>query len=255
MKQLSPKRRLGGRMSFTDPAFVEIYEQIDGSRTIDIEFYRKIAKSASGTVLEAGCGSGRILLPLLGDGIRISGFDPSTAMLAELEKRASASGLQPNVWQGDFTTVRESYATIICPFNTVMHLLSLQEQIEAFRHVYEGLEAGGTFAFDVVNPHTLDIYDDRRHFESSFTDVRTDETFEIWRSFEHDPISQRAKYHREFISSDRALESVIEFRWSYPSEIELLLTLTGFSNYSVFGDFDQSPLMPESTSQIWVATK
>jgi SAM-dependent methyltransferase len=242
-------------MSFNDPAFVEIYEQIDGSRTVDLEFYQNVAKSADGPVLEAGCGSGRVLLALLSDGVEVSGFDPSVAMLAELEKRAEAAGLKANVWQGDFMSIDGKYAAIISPFNTIMHLLNAQQQIDTFKNIYESLEAGGTFAFDIVNPHTLDIYDDRRQFESSFMEVKTGKMFEIWRRFEHDAISQRAKYHREFISEGKTVESTIEFRWSYPSEIELLLRSSGFSSYEVFGDFDRFPLLAESTSQIWVAKK
>jgi SAM-dependent methyltransferase len=242
-------------MAFDDPRFVRVYEQIDGARTIDIEFYREIAKAASGPILEAGCGSGRILLPLLRDGIDISGFDPSAAMLAVLESRAKAEGLTANIWQGDFSSIHGQYAAILCPFNTIMHLLGVEEQIDAFRRVHEALEDGGTFAFDIVNPNTLDIYDDRRQFESSFIDVESDVSFDIWRSFEHDPITQQAKYRREFISEKEKIVSEIDFRWFYPSEIVLLLKLAGFSSYEAFGEFDRTPLLSDSTSQIWVARK
>lgn len=242
-------------MSFTDPAFVDLYEQIDGSRSIDLNFYRGVAKAARGPVLEAGCGSGRILLPLLREGVDICGFDPSGAMLNVLQERARTDGLKANVWEGDFRSIEGKYAAVICPFNTVMHLLSVEDQIDAFRRSYDALEAGGAFAFDIVNPHTLDIYDDRRQFESSFTDVETGKSFEIWRTFEHDAISQRAKYHREFVSNGNALKSVIEFRWIYPSEIVLLLQSAGYPSYEVFGDFDRSALLPDSTSQIWIARK
>jgi SAM-dependent methyltransferase len=255
MKQLSRRYPFGDRMSFTDPNFVEIYEQIDGARTEDIEFYRNIAKKVSGPILEAGCGSGRVLLPLLLDGLDISGFDTSEPMLDVLRKRAAELDLTPKVWQGDFGSIEGKYAAIIAPFNTILHLMDAEAQIEAFRRVYHGLRAGGTFAFDIVNPYTLDIYDDRRHFESSFIDVQSDENFEIWRTFEHDPITQKAKYHREFLSSSKSVKSTIEFRWTYPSEIILLLKLAGFSTSEVFGDFDRSALSPESTSQIWVAKK
>jgi SAM-dependent methyltransferase len=242
-------------MSFTDPAFVEIYEQIDGSRTIDLEFYREIARNAGGNVLEAGCGSGRLLLLIAEDGVEIEGFDPSEAMLNVLRERAEGVGLSPKVWQGDFTSIERKYATIISPFNSIMHLLDQEEQIDAFKRVYDSLEAGGVFAFDIVNPHTLDIYDESRQFESSMIDTTTDETVEIWRWFEHDPIVQVGKYHREFIRSGETLNSVIDFRWSYPSEIFLLLRMSGFTSCEVFGGFDGEDLDDDSTSQVWIARK
>jgi SAM-dependent methyltransferase len=242
-------------VSFTDPAFVEIYEKIDGSRTIDLEFYRGISKSAKGPVLEAGCGSGRILLPLQKEGVDISGFDPSEAMLDVLRSRASANGLNPKVWQGDFESVQGNYAAVICPFNSLMHLLTQEQEVAAFRQVYRSLEPDGLFAFDIANPNAFDIYDERRQFDSTYTDVKTEESVEIWRWFEHDLLTQTAKYHREFITKKTTLNSVLEFRWTYPSEISLLLQLAGFSSWDVLGDFDRGPFLADSESQIWIARK
>jgi SAM-dependent methyltransferase len=242
-------------MSFSDPAFVEIYEQIDGGRTIDLEFYKRVARAATGPVLEAGCGSGRILLPLLGEGLEMSGFDPSQAMLDMLQARAERLGLKPDVWQGDFDSITGSYHAVISPFNSVMHLLEQEQQFAAFQRVFDALKPGGMFAFDLVNPYTLDIYDESRQFESSMIDAATDETIEIWRWFEHDPLPQLGKYHREFITRDKTFYSVIDFRWTYPSEIQLLLNLTGFQTCEVFGGFGGEPIMEDSSSQVWVATK
>lgn len=242
-------------MSFSDPAFVEIYEQIDGDRTIDLEFYRKIAEEARGKVLEAGCGSGRILLKLLADGIDIEGFDPSEPMLQVLLERAEGLGLTATVWHGVFDSIEEDYAAVISPFNSIMHLLEQEEQIAAFVAVHDSLEDGGVFAFDVVNPHTLDIYDDSRQFESSLTDAATGDVIEIWRQFEHDPILQVGKYHREFIRGRHTIHSAIKFRWTYPSEISLLLSIAGFSACEVYGGFENEELNDDSTSQVWIARK
>jgi SAM-dependent methyltransferase len=240
-------------MAFQDPAFIEFYEQIDGNRTVDIEFYKEIARSGHGPVLEAGCGSGRVLLPLLRDGIDIAGFDPSQAMLDLLLERAGDQ--TPNVWKGDFSEMRGGYSTIISPFNTILHMLTQEEQITAFRNVYNALDAGGVFVFDIVNPFNLDIYNERRVFETSMVDLKTEQNVEVWRRFEYDHVSQRAKYHREFIVERRTLQSVIEFRWSYPSEISLLLKMSDFSTFDVFGDFQGGALRADSESQIWVAWK
>jgi SAM-dependent methyltransferase len=242
-------------MAFTDPRFVHIYEQIDGDRTEDIEFYRGIARTANGPLLEAGCGSGRILLPLLQEGIAIFGFDPSSVMLEVLGRRASEIAVQANVWQGDFGSILGKYSAILSPFNSVMHLLKQEEQIDAFRTVHGSLDDDGVFAFDIANPLTLDIYDDEEHFSSTFIDQRSGNEYEIWQRFEHDPLTQTGKFHREFRSKGETLGSTIDFRWTYPSEITLLLQVAGFREWEVFGDFNRGPLTEESSSQVWIARK
>jgi SAM-dependent methyltransferase len=242
-------------MSFTDPAFVQIYEQIDGDRTIDLDFYRGLAREAKGKILEAGCGSGRVLLKILMDSGDIEGFDPSKPMLDLLYERAIALGCDPHVWQGDFDSITGKQSLVISPFNSIMHLLDQDLQIEAFKRVYDSLTDDGVFAFDIVNPYTLDIYDDSRQFESTMTDAATGRTTEIWRWFEHDPIAQIGRYHREFLSEGSKLHSVIDFRWGYPSEVALLLKMAGFNSYQVFGGFENEELADDSTSQVWIARK
>ena len=64
---------------------VEIYdaqtEQGWGSPQNDAAFYREEAKPLGGAVLELGCGTGRLVLPLLETGLEVHGLDASAAML------------------------------------------------------------------------------------------------------------------------------------------------------------------------------
>lgn len=47
----------------------------------DIPFYLEYAKNCGGEVLELGCGTGRILIPMAKAGITITGLDISGEML------------------------------------------------------------------------------------------------------------------------------------------------------------------------------
>ncbi len=49
----------------------------------DLDFYRQLAREARGPVLDLPCGTGRVLLPLLKEGIDIEGVDLSFAMLTK----------------------------------------------------------------------------------------------------------------------------------------------------------------------------
>ena len=49
----------------------------------DAQFYEKLAAEIGGPVLEVGCGTGRVLLPIATHGIECAGIDASPAMLDE----------------------------------------------------------------------------------------------------------------------------------------------------------------------------
>src|SRR5438874_5514164 len=119
---------------FLDPLFASYYEQSDNIRSSDIAYYMQWANNANGPILEAGCGSGRILIPLLEAGIAVEGFDYSPVMLEHLSRKVEDKGLTARVWQyrlEDFESEEHGYALIICAFNTFTHLLDHTAQLSA----------------------------------------------------------------------------------------------------------------------------
>src|SRR5258708_17246347 len=75
----------------------------------DLPFYLEEAKVAGGSVLELGCGTGRLLIPLLSSGLEVSGLD-ATASLLEIprQKRAHLSpelASRLHLHQGDMSEV------------------------------------------------------------------------------------------------------------------------------------------------------
>src|SRR5947199_10751079 len=101
----------------------EVY--VDQHDSGDLAFYLEEAKAAGDPVLEAGCGTGRILLPTLAAGVDIDGFDREPAMLARLRERGvEVPDLAQRVWLADMRdfTARRQYALITCPFRAFLHL-------------------------------------------------------------------------------------------------------------------------------------
>src|SRR5919201_1392064 len=67
----------------------------ENARTVgrrDVPFWRRLALAARGPVLELGCGTGRVTLPLARAGVRIVGIDRSAPMLERARARASRAG-------------------------------------------------------------------------------------------------------------------------------------------------------------------
>ena len=74
---------------YDSPWWSLIYDQWneDGGRHAqrerEVAFYRGKLQNTQGTILEAACGTGSIMLPLLVDGFDVSGFDSSSPMLVD----------------------------------------------------------------------------------------------------------------------------------------------------------------------------
>jgi ubiquinone/menaquinone biosynthesis C-methylase UbiE len=68
----------------------------ENARTVgrrDVGFWRRLAAQHSGPILELGCGTGRIAIPILKAGAALVGVDRSDAMLARARVRARRASL------------------------------------------------------------------------------------------------------------------------------------------------------------------
>ena len=61
----------------------------------DVPFWRRVASAAGGPVLELGCGTGRVSLPLARAGVELVGIDRSAPMLARRRAMAKSPTLSP----------------------------------------------------------------------------------------------------------------------------------------------------------------
>ena len=69
----------------------------ENARTLgrrDVPFWRSLAVHAGGPVLELGCGTGRIALPIARAGVNVVGIDRSEAMLSRAWSRVRRGRLQ-----------------------------------------------------------------------------------------------------------------------------------------------------------------
>src|SRR5699024_9690389 len=119
----------------------------------DIPFYTRLAHDQGGTVLELGAGTGRVTEALLAAGHEVVAVDASGAMLKRARSRLGSSP-QLELVQADMRTLSlgRRFDLVIAPFNTLMHLNTLDDQDAALTAVGAHLAPGGLFAFDVYRP-------------------------------------------------------------------------------------------------------
>ena len=124
----------------------------------DLPFYVDLAKKAGGPVLEIGCGTGRVLLPIARHGIEIHGVDNSLPMLSVLKKRLRQESreVRQNVrlHRGDMRHFRlnRKYPLVIMPFRPLQHMRTVDDQVRALASAAFHLKSDGLFAFDLFFP-------------------------------------------------------------------------------------------------------
>lgn len=131
----------------------------------DVGFYRDVCLRQQGPALELGCGTGRILLPLLAAGIDVAGVDRSLPMLRQLLADARERGLDvPRVAQMDLRALalRGAFATMLAPYSLVTYLTGAAD-LDAFLHGAKALLApGGVLVLDAFVPRDVAAFDDFR---------------------------------------------------------------------------------------------
>jgi len=125
---------------------------------VDVPFYVDLARQSGGPVLEIGCGTGRVMIPIAREGIEIHGVDNSPAMLQILEKHIQAEPepvrSKAKVYPADMRDFRlnRNYPLVIIPFRPLQHMYTLEDQVSALTTAAFHLDQGGIFAFDVFYP-------------------------------------------------------------------------------------------------------
>ncbi len=111
----------------------------------DQAFYQSRLRTNSGRALEVACGTGRLLLPLLRDGLEVEGLDTSRDMLDRLRAKARAMNLAPVLHEApmqDFD-LPGRYRTVFVPAGSFGILVEPDEVRAALVCFLRALEPGG----------------------------------------------------------------------------------------------------------------
>ena len=247
------------------PDFGLLYDNVPLYATRnDVGFYVEEAKSAGGTVLELGCGTGRILLPIARAGSTIAGVDSSHEMLARCRAKLA---VEPAAVQASVTlhqcdmhdfNLGATYALIIAPFRVVQHLMTTDAQLRFLAAVARHLEPGGRFVFDVFNP-LFDLMvraDGVEHEDTPEQQLPDGRTFRrTWRVARVRWVDQVNESQLIYYVDGKRYVQAFEMRWYLPSELGHLLVRAGFRLRALYGDFARGPLVDGAPEQVVVAER
>jgi SAM-dependent methyltransferase len=255
---------------YTDsPWLAELYDLMPAyAARRDIEFYTCCARAAGGKVLELGCGTGRVLIPLARAGFEVVGLDLSEHMLARCRARREAEAQvvrdRARLTQADMRDfgLGEKFALITTPFRPFQHLLQIEDQLACLRCANGHLAPRGRLILDLFQPNPLLLAGEQHMAETmDFADVPMPDGGTFTCSHRIAGFHPSRQYNDvELIYDVRRPDGTTErlvhafpFRYFFSAEVQHLLARSGFRVVDVFGDFDRSPLSDESPEMIFVA--
>jgi ubiquinone/menaquinone biosynthesis C-methylase UbiE len=106
-------------------------------------------------VLDVGCGTGRLLLDYLAQGIDIDGVDNSPEMLAICRRKAHKLGLQPVLYEQyvEALALPRLYRTILVPSSSLQLIIDPDMAIQVVQRLREHLAPGGTLVAPFMSIH------------------------------------------------------------------------------------------------------
>jgi len=247
-----------------DAAWAAWYDLYVGTYEEDTEYFIREAVQADGSVLEVGCGTGRLTIPLLQRGVEVVGFDPLPAMLERLQAKAAAAGVVPNVSCQSMETFRsdERFALILAPFRVFNHVLTQAAQRAALENIRRHLAPGGRLilATFVPDPELIANATNVLQYMSTVGNPDTGRAVVCTQfNAEIDVLNQVRTdvwVYEELDAEQRITRKVhlpLRIRWVHPTEMGLLLELAGFNQFQVYGGFAGEPLEESSREQVWIA--
>jgi SAM-dependent methyltransferase len=256
---------------YFDPRVAEAYDKdIETAGAVvldDIPFYVDLAREAAAAgqpVLELGCGTGRVTIPIARAGIDIMGLDNAPTMLAVAERKARAQGLGNVSWcQGDMASfnLEGSFGLVIIPFRSFLLLLTSGQQKSCLACIREHLVDSGRLALNIFNPSIPAIADWLVSKRGMWQRRQDEQRRELWFSRDYQPAAQQLDEVRAEVRLDDAgavisrVERNLRLRWVYRYEMEHLLALSGFQVEALYGWFDGRSFEDESSEMVWLARK
>jgi SAM-dependent methyltransferase len=232
----------------------------------DLPLIEAYAQRAGSPLLELGCGTGRLLIPLAECGYRVTGVDLSPEMLRIARAKAEAAGVADHVKliEGDFAgaPLDETYHLAFVVMNSFLHLNTLERQLCALRHWYAHLTPGGLLVIDVFHPDVSQLAGLAGHLEwdRTWNDPATGATVMKWLTRTVDLAEQTMHVTLIYdeVAADGSLRRTLvpfETRYLWRFEAELLLDKAGFTLEALHGDWDANPFESASDRMILVARR
>lgn len=223
----------------------------------DVAFWTRLARAQEGRILELGCGTGRLTVPVARTGARVIGIDRSQPMLARGRRRLRRARLSnASVLLGDIRHLpfrrRSGFSLVMAPYGMLQSLTRERDLRAVIASVRDVLPKGGLFVVDLVPD--LPRWDEYQRRESLsgvrgrgttltlIETVRQDAARKLT-IFDHEYVERRGRQRRVHRFS-------LTFRTLSVPQMRRRLEEGGFTIRAALGDYLGGPW--DDRSDVWV---
>jgi ubiquinone/menaquinone biosynthesis C-methylase UbiE len=227
----------------------------DTSQWEDRFFFREMINQYGGPVLDVGCGTGRLLLDYMLEGVDIDGVDVSPEMLALCREKASQLDLKPRLFQQSMQDLDlpRRYRTIMVPSSSFQLVTDLDSARKTMGRFYQHLEPGGFLIMPFMliwkkgTPQQTDWEQDgeeERPEDGAVVRRWSRARYDAKNQLEHTETRFEVSREGEIIASEYHARSPAT-RWYSQTQARDLYHQAGFTDLRMYRGFSHEPATEE----------
>ncbi len=239
--------------------FARFYDLIQNT-CFELPAYLDFMNKYGHKILELGCGTGRLTIPLAQNGAIITGIDLNNDML-EICTRKTPESVKIDLIVGDITnySIEETFDLVIAPCNVINHLLSLEQVNMMIKCSKKHLKAGGRLIIDNSIPPLTEMIEGNGKLEIIDFPDKTNgtvikdyylPTYDFVNGLEYDKIKLE-EYKDGIIVNCEEIEEAMAFY--YPRELRYLILQNDLEIEKEIGSLKKgTPLTMNSREMVFI---
>lgn len=242
----------------------EFYDELLDGELDDLPFWSTLLKQVSSPALEVGCGTGRVLIPMLREGFSVDGIDNSSPMVKRLGQKASRLKLKTDVRIQSMETMelQKKYSFIFIPGFSLQMVASRPLILQSLEQFNRHLDSGGLLAVSLFFPWEEMEEQDPGHWRlrkkvTRSNGIRLECRQAALINLVNQSLILKNRYTLLDQNQDILSEETRDIRllWFYPHEFHLLLQESGFQLLETYSDFKFEPMDAFTPHAVFLAQK
>jgi len=240
-----------------------LYDDIMWWKKDDIVFWSSIIESMdANNILELCCGTGRIGMPLINQGLDYYGLDLSNNFVNHFKSKLKDSDYNSdNIITADARNfnLNKTFDFIFIGFNSLAHFMTNQDIIDCFNSIKNHMHNKTIFAIDIFVPDPSFLYRDN-HKKINIMDFlcsKKNKKMNILESINYNESTEVNHINWEIINEQNITQFNYQFdmRMLFPDTLNRILTDCNYNIQNFYGDYNCNNFNENSEKQIYLCTK